>query len=75
MKENLHFSHLLLMFSFTELHGVTYITGHYTLRPPGTECKQILFYTRNNFLEDICLNNSPRGGAGSDVENLARSLK
>ena len=37
--EKLLFSPLL---SFTELHGIMYITGHYTFRPPGTECKQLL---------------------------------
>ena len=53
MIEKLLFSPLL---SFTDLHGITYITGHYTLRPPGTECKQLLHYIRNKALNNrICL--------------------
>ena len=46
--EKLLFIHLL---SFTELHGITYITGHYTFRPPAIECKQLLYYTGNNALK------------------------
>ena len=51
--EKLLFSPLL---SFTELHGITYITGHYTPRPPVTECKQLLYYMGNKALKKrICL--------------------
>ena len=58
--EKAFFSHLL---SFSELHGVTYITDHYTFIPPGTECKQLLYDTGNNaFKNRKCLRNSGDGG-------------
>ena len=73
--EKLLFSPLL---SFKELNGITYITGHYTLRPPGTECKQLLYYMGRKALKNrICLWNflGHRGGVGcTGVDYLAKSL-
>ena len=59
--EKLLFSPLL---SFIELHGITYITGHRTLRPPGTECKQLLHVMENKTLKKgyICGISWGRGG-------------
>ena len=73
--EKLLFSPLL---SFTELHGITYITGHYTLRPPGTECKQLIHYMENKALKNrICpwnfLGQGWSGGCAG-VDYLAKSL-
>ena len=58
---------------------ITYITGHYTFRPPGTECKQLLYYMGNKALKNrICLGNFLGAGVGvggcADVAYLTKSL-
>ena len=73
--KKLLFSPLL---SFTELHGIMYITGHCTFRQPGTECKQLLYYMGNKALKKDMPVELPggRGGVGgcADVDYLAKSL-
>ena len=39
------------LLSFTELRGITYITGHYTFWPPDAECNQLLYYMGNKALK------------------------
>ena len=59
-------------------YGIVYITYHYTLRPPATECKQLLYYIGNKALKNrICLWNFLWVGVEwgcAGVDYLAKSL-